>query len=141
LLPNHHNWSWYNQWMILDGLEGDPSAWCDTAGWLLYSGWLKIQLARSHFRAIIHGTNWQKTQTIASQLPQLILIHPMDDFGWAGRGSKCMMWCSRLVIIVLRAVENSAVGIRSHSCAIIHIQVHDVMQQAGYCVQGSGKFS
>jgi hypothetical protein len=35
--------------------------------------------------------NQQKTQTIASQPSQLILIHPMDDFGWSGRGSKCMM--------------------------------------------------
>jgi hypothetical protein len=26
LLPNHCKWSWYIQWMILDGLEGDPSA-------------------------------------------------------------------------------------------------------------------
>jgi hypothetical protein len=23
LLPKHHNWSWYIQWMIWDGLEGD----------------------------------------------------------------------------------------------------------------------
>jgi hypothetical protein len=34
-LPNHHNWSWYIQWMILDGLEGDPSAWCDASGLFL----------------------------------------------------------------------------------------------------------
>jgi hypothetical protein len=31
----------------------------------------------------------------------------MDDFGWSGRTSKCMMWCSRLVF-VLWAMENSA---------------------------------
>jgi hypothetical protein len=37
--------------------------------------------ARSHFRAIIQATNQQKTQTIASQPSQLILIHPMDYFG------------------------------------------------------------
>jgi hypothetical protein len=81
LLPNHHNWSWYIQWMILDGLEGDPSAWYNAAGRFLCSGPWIIQLARSHFWAIIHATNWQKTQTIASQPSQLILIHPMDDFG------------------------------------------------------------
>jgi hypothetical protein len=95
----------------------------------------------------------------------------MDDFGWSGRGSKCMMWCSRLDIVI-RAVENS-VGKISLIQSIIHgthidkkpnhcfptitidldtsngwfwmvwkgIQVHDVMQQAGYCAQGSGKFS
>jgi hypothetical protein len=37
------------------------------------------------------GNQPTKTQTIASQPSQLILIHPMDDFGWSGRGSKCMM--------------------------------------------------
>jgi hypothetical protein len=42
-------------------------------------------------RANIHATNQQKTLTIPSQPPQLILIHPMDDFGWSGRGSKCRM--------------------------------------------------
>jgi hypothetical protein len=42
---NHHNWSWYIQWMILDGLEGDPSAWCDAAGWFLCCRLWKIQLA------------------------------------------------------------------------------------------------
>jgi hypothetical protein len=37
LLPNHHNWSWYIQWMILDSLEGDLRAWCDGAGWFVCS--------------------------------------------------------------------------------------------------------
>jgi hypothetical protein len=49
------------------------------------------QMASSHFWAIIQATNQQKTKTISSQPSQLILIHPMDDFGWSGRRSKCMM--------------------------------------------------
>jgi hypothetical protein len=35
---------------------------------------------RSHFQAIIHATNWQKTQTIASQPSQLILIESKQNF-------------------------------------------------------------
>jgi hypothetical protein len=31
--------------MILDGLEGDPSAGCDAAGWFLCCGPWKIKLA------------------------------------------------------------------------------------------------
>jgi hypothetical protein len=42
-----------------------------------------------------------------SKPSQLILIHPMDDFWWSGRGFKCRMGCNRLVF-VLWAVENSA---------------------------------
>jgi hypothetical protein len=34
--------------MILDGLEGDPSAGCDAAGWFLCCGLWKIHLAKSH---------------------------------------------------------------------------------------------
>jgi hypothetical protein len=43
--------------MILDGLEGDPSAGCDAAGWFLCYGPWKIQLAGSHFLDIIHAAN------------------------------------------------------------------------------------
>jgi hypothetical protein len=43
--------------MILDGLERDPSALCDAAGFFLISGPWKIQLARSYFWDIIHATN------------------------------------------------------------------------------------
>jgi hypothetical protein len=43
--------------MILDGLEGDSSAGWDATGWFLCSGLWKIQLASSHFWAIIHATN------------------------------------------------------------------------------------
>jgi hypothetical protein len=35
------------------------------------------------------------------------LIHPIDDFGWSGRGFKGRMGCNGLVF-VLWAVENSA---------------------------------
>jgi hypothetical protein len=77
--------------MILDGLEGDPSAGWDATGWFLCCELWKIQLARCHVLANIHATNSQEIQTIASQPPQLILIHPMDDFGWSGRGFKCRM--------------------------------------------------
>jgi hypothetical protein len=38
--------------MILDGLEGDPSAGCDATGWFLCCELWKIQLASSHFRQI-----------------------------------------------------------------------------------------
>jgi hypothetical protein len=60
LLPKHHNWSWYIQWMIWDGLEGDPSPECDASGWFLCCGWWKIQLERCNNQAIIHTTNWQQ---------------------------------------------------------------------------------
>jgi hypothetical protein len=43
--------------MILDGLEGDPSAACDAADWFLCCGPWKIHMARAHFQAIIHATN------------------------------------------------------------------------------------
>jgi hypothetical protein len=44
--------------MILDGLEGDPSAACDAAG-LFFVLWAVENSAatRSHFQAIIHATN------------------------------------------------------------------------------------
>jgi hypothetical protein len=77
--------------MILDGLEGNSSAGCDATGWFLCCGLLKYQMARCQDQAIIHATNSQEIQTIASQSPQLILIHPMDDFGWSGREFKCRM--------------------------------------------------
>jgi hypothetical protein len=60
LLPNHHNWSWYIQWKILDGLEGDSSAGWDVTGWFLCCGPWKIQLTRCHDQAIIRATNWQQ---------------------------------------------------------------------------------
>jgi hypothetical protein len=53
--------------------------------------WRMAILSLSLFGDYPDNTNSQKTQTIACQPSCLILIHPMDDFGWSGRGSKCMM--------------------------------------------------
>jgi hypothetical protein len=46
--------------MILDGLEGDPSAGWDAAGWFLFSGPWKIQLTQSQFQAIMSATKLTK---------------------------------------------------------------------------------
>jgi hypothetical protein len=116
LLPNHESWSWYIQCMVWDCLEGDPNAWFDTEGWFSCCGPGENSAHKSTYWKILAATNWQKTQTIASQPSQLILKHPMHGLGFSRRGSKCVIWCGGLVF-VLWARRKSAH--KSHSWKIL----------------------
>jgi hypothetical protein len=103
--------------MVWDCLEGDPSSkcviWCRG---LVFVLWAQEDSAhKSHSWKILAATNWQRTQTIASQPSQLILIHPMHGLGFSRRGSKCVIWCRGLVF-VLWAQKDSAH--KSHSWKI-----------------------
>jgi hypothetical protein len=59
----------------------------------------------------------KRTQTIASQPSQLILIHPMDDFGWSGRDPRAL--CDGAGWFLISSPWTIQLA-RSHFWAIIH---------------------
>ena len=93
--------------MILDRLEGDPSAWCDAACWFWSCGLWKIQLTTSSLLG--HYPSNQLTKDPNHCFPTITIDLDTSN-GWFW-----MVWKG--------------------------IQVHDVMQQAGFCAVGPWKNS
>jgi hypothetical protein len=90
LLLNHHKWTGCIPWMIWDGFGANQQTLGHKADWFLAWVLWNMWLGEDSWcccLVIIQKTNWQNSQTIASQSSQMILIHNPMRMIWDGFGA------------------------------------------------------